>query len=92
METRYTEALTRKVVILMTRTDLDLVGDPLSPNTRQELHRTATEQAPGTYEVEMPETRARDLASKAANLGLMGARNQDPAGVGRAHGVAPPAV
>jgi len=65
METRYTGALTRK------RADLDLVGDRLSPHTRQELHRTATEQAPGIYEVEMLETRARDLASKAANLGLM---------------------
>jgi hypothetical protein len=71
METRYTGALTRKVVVSMTRADLDMVGDRLSPSTRRELHRTATEQAPGTYEVEMPETRARDLASKAANLGLI---------------------
>jgi hypothetical protein len=71
METRYTGALTRKVLISMTCADLDMVGDRLSPSTRQELHRTATEQAPGTYEVEMPEARARDLASKAANLGLM---------------------
>ena len=55
----------------MTRADLDLVGDRLSPSTRQELHRTATEQAPGTYDVEIPETRARDLASKATNLGLI---------------------
>ena len=71
METRYTGALTRKVVVSMTRADLDLVGDRLSPSTRQELHRTATEQAPGTYDVEIPETRARDLASKATNLGLI---------------------
>ena len=55
----------------MTRADLDMVGDRLSPNTRQELLRTATEQASGTYQVEIAETRARDLASKAANLGLL---------------------
>jgi hypothetical protein len=71
METRHTGALTRKVVVSMTHADLDMVGDRLSPTMRQELHRTATEQATGTYDVAMTETRARDLASKAANLGLM---------------------
>jgi hypothetical protein len=71
MKTRHTGALTRKVIVSLTRADLDVVGDRLSPTTRQELHRTATEQAPGTYDVAMTETRARDLASKAANLGLM---------------------
>ena len=71
METRYTGALTRKVVISMTLADLDMVGDRLSPSTRQELKRTATEQTPGRYVVEMTEARALDLASKAANLGLL---------------------
>ena len=54
----------------MTLADLDMVGDRLSESTRQELKRTATEQTSGTYAVEMTETRAHDLASKAANLGL----------------------
>ena len=70
METRYTGALTRKIVVSMTRADLDMVGDRLSADTRQELHRTATEQSPDTYAVAMSEPRARDLASKIANLGL----------------------
>jgi hypothetical protein len=60
----------RKVAVSMTLADLDMVGDRLSESTRQELKRTATEQTPGTYSVEMTETRAHDLASKAANLGL----------------------
>ena len=70
METRYTGALARKIVVSMTRADLDMVGDRLSPHTRQELHRTATEETPDIYQVAMAEVGARDLASKAANLGL----------------------
>lgn len=58
------------VSVPMTLADLDMVGDRLSASTRQELEATATELTPGCYEVEITETRAADLASKAANLGL----------------------
>ena len=58
------------VSVPMTVVDLDMVRDRLSESTRQELSATATELAPGSYQVEMTEDRARDLASKAANLGL----------------------
>ena len=54
----------------MTLADLDMVGDRLSKSTQQELRVTATELTPGCYEVELTEDRARDLASKSANLGL----------------------
>jgi hypothetical protein len=54
----------------MTLADLDMVGDRLSKSTQQELRVTATELSPGCYEVELTEDRARDLASKSANLGL----------------------
>src|SRR5712691_2615586 len=54
----------------MTLADLDMVADRLSESTRQELNVTATELTPGCYEVELTEDRARDLASKSANLGL----------------------
>jgi len=58
------------VSVQMTLADLGMVGDRLSASTRQELHATATELTPGTYAVAMTEDRARDLASKSANLGL----------------------
>jgi hypothetical protein len=58
------------VSISMTLADLDMVRDRLSESTRQELTATATELTPGCYEVAMTEDRARDLASKTANLGL----------------------
>jgi hypothetical protein len=72
MHTTQAGPLMRKVAILLTLADLDMVGDRLSPSTRQELKRTATEQTPGSYVIEMTESRALDLASKAANLGLLG--------------------
>jgi hypothetical protein len=59
------------VSVPMTLADLDMVADRLSASTRQELGVTATELTPGCYEVEMTEDRARDLASKSANLGLV---------------------
>ena len=58
------------ISIPMTLADLDMVADRLSESTRQELRVTATELTAGCYEVEMTEDRARDLASKSANLGL----------------------
>ena len=59
------------VSIAMTHADLDLVGQRLSPSTRQTLEAAATELTAGSYEVALTEDRARDLASKAANLGLV---------------------
>jgi hypothetical protein len=59
------------VSIPMTGADLDLVRDRLSESARQELMATATELTPGCYEVAIAEDRARDFASKAANLGLL---------------------
>jgi hypothetical protein len=59
------------VSVPMTLADLDMVRDRLSESTRQELAATATELTPGCYEVEIAEGRAQDLASKAANLGLL---------------------
>lgn len=59
------------VSIPMTLADLDMVKDRLSASARHELAATATELTPGCYEVEIAEDRARDLASKAANLGLV---------------------
>jgi hypothetical protein len=56
--------------IPMTRADLELIGQRLSESTREELQALATELLPGSYEIEMTEERARDLAAKAANLGL----------------------
>ena len=50
---------------------IDLLGQRMSESTRQELHTTATEVTPGAYEVELAEARARDLAAKTANLGLL---------------------
>ena len=47
-----------------------MVRDRLSESSRQELAATATELTPGNYQVEIAEERARDFASKAANLGL----------------------
>jgi len=58
------------VSVPMTRADLDMVGDRLSASTRKELEAMATERTPGCYDVEITESRASDLASKAANLGL----------------------
>ena len=60
----------------VTVADLAMVGDRLSESTRQELRVTATELTPGCYEIEMTEDRARDLASKAANLGLAAIANK----------------
>ena len=57
--------------ISMTLADLDMVQDRLSPSLRQELTAMAAEITPGCYEVALPEDRARDFASKAANLGLV---------------------
>src|SRR5947207_11878644 len=64
------------VAVPMTVADLAMVGDRLSESTRQELRVTATELTPGCYEIEMTEDRARDLASKAANLGLAAIANK----------------
>ncbi len=58
------------VSVPMTLADLGMVGDRLSASTRQELEATATDLRGGCYEVEITETRAADLAAKAANLGL----------------------
>src|SRR5437868_9955315 len=52
------------VSIPMTVEDLAMVGDRLSPSTRQELAAAATELTTGRYQVEIAEDRARDLASK----------------------------
>ena len=59
------------VSISMTVEDLAMVKDRLSESTRQELAAAATALASGGYQVEIAEDRARDLASKAANLGLV---------------------
>jgi hypothetical protein len=75
MNTHDPGSLVRKITISMTRADLDLVGDRLSASNLQELLKTATEQTPGSYEVALTEARARDLASKAANLGLTAIAN-----------------
>jgi hypothetical protein len=61
----------KTIAVPMTHVDLDIVADRLSESTRQELLRTATEQTPGIYAVALTEARARDLAAKAANLGLV---------------------
>lgn len=63
------------VSIPMTVTDLAMVRDRLSESTRQELAAAATELTPGCYQVEITEDRARDLAAKAANLGLAAIAN-----------------
>ena len=55
----------------MTLADLEMVQDRLSPSTRQELAATAAERSPGCYDIALAEDRARDFASKAANLGLV---------------------
>jgi hypothetical protein len=57
--------------ISLTLADLEMVQDRLSPSTRQELTATAAELSPGCFDVALAEDRARDLASKAANLGLV---------------------
>ena len=59
------------VSVPMTVEDLAMVRDRLSESTRQELAATATALTSGGYQVEIAEDRARDLASKAANLGLV---------------------
>jgi hypothetical protein len=59
------------VSIPMTSDDLAMVRDRLSESTRQDLLATATEISVGTYRVDIAEERARDLAAKAANLGLL---------------------
>jgi hypothetical protein len=59
------------VSIAMTLAEIDTVGQRLSPSTQHELEATATELTPDSYEIELTEVRARDFASKAANLGLM---------------------
>ena len=64
------------VSIPMTLADLDMVGDRLSKSTRQDLVATATELTQGCYQVEIAEDRARDLASKVANLGLVPLANK----------------
>src|SRR2546421_6404715 len=56
------------VSVPMTLGDLEMVRDRLSQSTRQELQQTATELTDGSYQVEMADDRARDLASKAATL------------------------
>lgn len=63
------------VSIPMTVVDLAMVRDRLSESTRQELAATATELTSGCYQVEIAEERARDLAAKAANLGLVAIAN-----------------
>jgi hypothetical protein len=64
------------VSVPMTLADFDMAGQRLSESTRQELEAKATELTPGCYAVEMTEDRARDLASKAANLGLAAIANK----------------
>jgi hypothetical protein len=64
------------VSVPMTLADLAMVGDRLSKSTRQDLEATATELTQGCYQVEIPEDRARDLASKVANLGLVPLANK----------------
>ena len=59
------------ISIEMTGDDLAVVADRMSPHTRQELEATATKLRSGGYEVQLTEERARDFASKAANLGLV---------------------
>ena len=59
------------LAVPMTADDLNIVGDRLSESTRQALQGAATELTPGLYEVAMTEQGARDLAAKAANLGLV---------------------
>jgi hypothetical protein len=59
------------ISIGMTHEEMDMVGDRISPHARQELRATATGRPPRIYEVELTEDRARDFASKAANLGLV---------------------
>ena len=66
-----TPVLLKKIAVSMTRADVDIIGDRLSESTRQELLRAATEPTPGIYEIALTEARARDLAAKAANLGLL---------------------
>ena len=58
------------VSVPMTLADLEMVRDRLSQSTRRELQETATELTGGCYAVTITEDRARDFASKAANLGL----------------------
>jgi hypothetical protein len=64
--TKYDDVLS----VAMTSADLELIRQRLSESTRQKLQTTATEVTPGAYEIAMTEHDARDLASKAANLGL----------------------
>lgn len=59
------------VSIAMTSEDLAMVGNRMSPSGREELEATATKLASGGYQVDLTEERARDFASKAANLGLV---------------------
>ncbi len=61
------------VSIPLTSADLQLIGQRLAESTRQRLESlaTASERTPGCYEVPITEHEARDLASKAANLGLI---------------------
>jgi len=59
------------ISLSMTVEDLAMVRDRLSESTRQELMAAATELTPGQYQIEIVEERARDFASKAANLGLV---------------------
>ena len=59
------------VSVAMTVADLEMIADRMSRSSRQELQATATELPPGQYAVELTEDRARDFASKAANLGLV---------------------
>ena len=59
------------VSVPLTLVEIDTVGQRLSQSARQELEATATELTPGAYEIALTEVRARDFASKAANLGLM---------------------
>ncbi|HYE93028.1 MAG TPA: DUF2321 domain-containing protein [Terriglobales bacterium] len=58
------------VAVPMTAADMKMVRDRLSQSTHDELAATATEVGPESFKVVIAEARARDLAAKAANLGL----------------------
>ena len=59
------------VSLEMTGEELAMVGARMSPSARDELEATATKLRAGSYHIELTEDRARDFASKAANLGLV---------------------
>ena len=59
------------VSVPMTGDDLQLIGQRVGESTRQRLKTVAKELTPASFQIEITEHDARDLASKAANLGLL---------------------